>query len=241
MTTLLQRCRTVTAKFEHLKLAQRNVNQQLLVQERKREWKKSQDKLKGVSACAACLPLDARSQKIVDEKRAHLQHNAAEVLERLKSNDDIAELTSDASWVRLLASVDGLAAEIESSVKSAWKAYIDEQGTLEDPTWLRDRAPSTPINDTAIAAYRTHYSVYATLVRLPMPRSAGDPTQLSQSIAACRTEVAKITFDVPPDLQRFFQAIQSGTANLASVTPGVLAWLAENGQLERYRVRSAGQ
>ena len=92
MTTLLQRCRTVTAKFEHLKLAQRNVNQQLLVQERTREWKKSQDKLKGVSACAACLPLDARSQKIVDEKRAHLQHNAAEVLERLKSNDDIAEL-----------------------------------------------------------------------------------------------------------------------------------------------------
>lgn len=94
------------------------------------------------------------------------------------------------------------------------KAYIDEQGTLEDPTWLCDRAPSTPINDTAIAAYRTHYSVYATLVRLPMPRSAGDPTQLSQSIAACRTEVAKITFDVPPDLQRFFQAIQLGHREL---------------------------
>lgn len=120
MTTLLQRCRTVTAKFEHLKLAQRNVNQKLLVQERTREWKEP-GQTQGVSACAACLPLDARSQKIVDEKRAHLQHNAAEVLERLKSNDDIAELTSDASWVCLLASVDGLAAEIESSVKSAWE------------------------------------------------------------------------------------------------------------------------
>lgn len=241
MTTLLQRCHAVTAKVQQLTLAQRHANQQRLVLERTREWTSRHDKLKVVNARAACVPLDAEARRSIAEKRVHLRHNAAQVLERLKSHDDIAQLTDDASWTRLLASVEGLAEDIETSGKSAWKSYIEEQGALEDPDWLRNRAPATPMNDAAIAAYQTHYGVYAGLVKLTMPRSTDDLAQLSQTIAACRAEAAKITFDVPPDVQRFFQAIQSGGATLAFVTPGVLEWLAENGQLERYRIRSAAQ
>ena len=40
--------------------------------------------------------------------------------------------------------VEGLAEELEISVKAAWRSYVEEQGTLEDPAWLRNRAPSTP-------------------------------------------------------------------------------------------------
>jgi hypothetical protein len=97
------------------------------------------------------------------------------------------------------------------------------------------------MNDAAIAAYQTHYGVYASLVKISMPRSANDVAQLSQFIANCRAEAAKITFDVPPDVQRFFQAIQSDSATLAALTPDVLRWLSENGQLARYRIRRAGQ
>jgi hypothetical protein len=241
MTTLLQRCQAVTAKVQQLTLAQRHANQQRQVQERTREWKSRHEKLKIVRARAACLPQAAEARTSVAEKRAHLRHNAAQVLERLKSLDDIAQLTDDASWTRLLASVESLADELETSGRSAWRSHIDEQGALEEPAWLRNRAPSTPMNDAAIAAYQTNYGAYAGLVKLPMPRSPDDLAQLSQLIAACRTEAAKITFDVPADVQRFFQAIQSGSATLASLTPGVLNWLAENMQLERYRIRSAGQ
>ena len=241
MTTLLQRCQAVTAKVERLTLAQRHASQQRQVQERTREWKTLYDKLTAVSARAAYLQLNGPARTSVAEKRAHLRHNATQILERLKSHDDIAQLTSDASWARLLAAVEGLAEELETSVKAAWRSYVEEQGTLEDPTWLRNRAPSTPTNDAAIAAYQAHHVVYVGLAKTAMPRSANDLAQLSQVIANCRAEAAKITFDVPPDVQRFFQAIQLGTATLASLTPGVLQWLAENGQLERYKIRSAGQ
>jgi hypothetical protein len=241
MTTLLQRCAAVTAKVQQLTLAQRYANQQRQVQERTREWKIRYDKLKVVIARAACLPLDVDTRTSVAGKREHFRHNAAQVLERLKSHDDIAQLTNDASWTRLLASVEGLTEELETFGKLAWRSHVDEQGALEDPAWLRNRAPSTPMNDAAITAYQEHHGVYAGLVKLPLPRSAGDLAQLSQVIAACRTEAAKITFAVPPDVQRFFQAVQLGSATLASLTPDVLKWLEENGQLERYRIRSAGQ
>lgn len=241
MTTLLQRCEAVTAKVQQLMLAQRHANQQRQVQERSREWKSRNDKLKDVNARAACLPLNAEACKSVAERRAHLRHNATQVLERLKSHEDISQLTDDASWTRLLASVEGLAQVLETSGKSAWRDYIDEQGVPDDPASLRNRAPSTPMNDAAIATYQTHYGVYASLVKLAMPRRPDDLDQLRQIIASCRTEAAKIKFDVPPDVQRFFQAIQLGSATLASLTPSVLEWLSENGQLERYRIRSAGQ
>lgn len=241
MTTLLQRCQEVTAKGERLALAQRHANQQRQVQERTREWKSLYDKLTSATARAAYLQLDDTARISVAEKRTHLRHNATQVLERLKSHDDITQLTSDASWTRLLASVEGLTDVLEASVKAAWRSYVEEQGTLEDPAWLRNRAPSTPTNDAAIAAYRAHYVIYAGLAKVAMPRSANDLAQLSQAIANCRAEAARITFDVSPDVQRFFQAIQLGTATLASLTPGVLQWLAENGQLERYKIRSASQ
>lgn len=241
MTTLLQRCQAVTAKVEQLTLAQRHANQQKQVQERTREWTSYYEKLKIVTARVACLALGNEARKRVTEKRAHLRHNAAQVLERLKSQDDIAQLTEDAAWARLLASVEGLADEIEASGKLAWKSYVEEQSGLDEPAMLRSRAPSTPMNEAALVAYQKHYGVYAGLVKLTLPRSLEDLSQLSQIIAACRSEAAKITFNVPPDVQRFFQAIQSGSATLASLTPGVLEWLAENGQLERYRIRSAGQ
>jgi|GEM_PF-2981280 len=241
MTTLMQRCQAVTAKVQQLTLAQRHANQQRLVQERTREWNSGNDKLKSVSARVACLSLDAEAQRRIAERRAHLRHNASVVLERLKSDDDIAQLTHDSSWERLLASIGGLAQELETSGKSAWKTHVNEQGVLDDPAWLRNRTPPTPMNDAAVAAYQKHYEVYAGLVKLTLPRGTGDVAQLSQIISACRAEAAKLTFNVPPDVQRFFLAIQSDSATLASLTPLALEWLAESGQLERYRIRSTGQ
>ncbi|MDP3841299.1 MAG: hypothetical protein Q8Q81_01720 [Oxalobacteraceae bacterium] len=241
MTTLLQRCKEVTFKTEKLSFAQRHANQQKQVQERTREWKSDYDRLKTVTSRTACLALGAEARKSVAEKRENLRHNAAQVLERLKSHDDICLLTEDNLWMRLLASVQGLVDEIETGGKLAWRSYVDDQGTLEDPSLLRSRAPPTPMNDAAIAAYKTQYAVYASIIRLALPRSADDLSLLPQVIAACRAEAAKITFNVSPDVRRFFQDIHSGSATLASVTPAVLEWLAENRQLECYLIRAAGR
>jgi hypothetical protein len=241
MTTLLQRCENVASEVRKLALAQRHASQQQQVQERSREWSKSHGALMRVQARIACLTLPAEARRRVDEKREHLRHNATRVLDRLQSLGDIAELTADDAWMRLLASVEGLAEEIENAGRTAWRACIDEQGTLETPEWQRSRAPMTPGNREAIAAYEKHYDTYANLVKQGLPRGESDVAQLLQAIAACRAEAAEITFDVPPDVQRFFQAIQLGNATLACITTGVLQWLAENELLDRYRIRSVAQ
>jgi hypothetical protein len=240
MTTLLQRCEAVKTKVERLTLAQRHATQQREVYIRSQEWKSRYEKLKAVSARAACLSMDTATLASIAERRAQLRYNAEQILQRLTAFDDITKVTEDASWTRLLASVEGLYVAVDVGGKSAWKNCIEEQGALEDPTWLRNRAQSTSINDAAIAAYRTYYSTYAGLVKLNMPRSPNDLTQLNQIVAACRKEAAKIDFNVPPDVQKFFEAIQSGGATLSSLTSGVLEWLAENEQLDQFRVRSVG-
>ncbi|MEO5685883.1 MAG: hypothetical protein ABIR54_00855 [Burkholderiaceae bacterium] len=241
MTSLLQRCTVLTTKAEQLKAAQRHASQQREVQERTKEWKTQYQKLTVADSRAACLQLAEQAAGSVADKRSHLRHNAAQVLERLKSQEDIAELTSDAAWTRLLASVEGLAQELEAAAKAAWATHIESQGALEDPEWLENRAPSTPMNAAAISAYKTHYRSYASLAKLPMPRTADDVANLAVFIRECRAQVANVALDVPKDVQAFFEAIQLGTATLSTLTPNVLLWLRENGQLERYKVRSASQ
>ncbi|UUZ73072.1 hypothetical protein LP415_06635 [Polaromonas sp. P1(28)-8] len=83
--------------------------------QRTREWKNSNDKLKIANTRAAYLPLSADAKQSVAEKRSHLRHNAATVLERLKSQNDIVQLTEDSSWARLLASIEGLTEKLGAS------------------------------------------------------------------------------------------------------------------------------
>ncbi len=241
MTTLLERCQEVTAKAQKLALAQRHANQQLQVQERTREWKNSNDKLKIAYARAAYLPLSTEAKQSVAEKRSHLRHNAATVLERLKSQNDIVQLTEDSSWARLLASVEGLTEKLDAASKLSWKSFIEDQGRMESPAWLRNRAPSTPTNDAAVKIYQANFNIYAGLIKLAMPIHAEDVSQLSTTVAACKVAVGQIEFDVPQDMERFFQAVQSGSATLATLTPDALKWLTENKQLERYQIRSVIQ
>jgi hypothetical protein len=241
MTTLLQRCQTLDTKIKALALAKRHADDLKHIQQRTGEWRERNVRLKGIQTQTNPLTLAAEDSKTVASKQAALRQNGGKVLARLKENDDIKELTRDAAWTRLLRASDGLAEVLETAGRSAWRAHLEQQGTLENPATLRQRAPPTPQNEEALRAYQVSHAAYAAIARLPLPRTPEDLAQLSTHVAACRQAFARLTFDLPAEVRIFYEAIHASTATLANVTPSVLKWLAEYGHLDRFRVRSAGQ
>lgn len=240
MTTLLQRGQLLNAKLRSLSLAKRHADDTLLIQQRTQEWNDQNQRLEALKSRIACLTLVNEDAKMVSAKRSALRQNAGTILERLQQNDDIKELTRDAAWRRLLNSSEGLSEILEAAGQRAWRTYVDEQGTLENPDSLRLRAPPMPQNENALQTYQASFAAYKAIARLPMPRTTEDLTQLSTHVDACRLAFAQITFDLPAEVRCFYDAINAGSATLAEVTPSVLKWLAEHGHLERFRVRSAG-
>lgn len=241
MTTILHRCQTLDAKLKALALAKRHADDLRNIQQRTGEWRLRNAKLNGIQSQTSALKLVAEDSKKVASKQTTLRQNAGKVLARLKENDDIKELTRDAAWTRLLKASEGLAEELETAGRNAWRVHLEQQGILESPATLLQRTPPTPQNEEALKAYQVSHTAYAVIARLPLPRTPDDIAQLSTHVASCRQAFGQITFDLPAEVRTFYEAIHSGMATLANVTPTVLEWLAEHGHLERFRVRSAGQ
>lgn len=241
MTTLLQRCGNLNSKLANLALAKLHVEDVRLIEERSGEWGARKAKLTGIHAKVRLLVLEEADERSVASKRKALRLNAATVLTRLQGNKDIKELTRDAVWTRLLKAADGLAEALEDAGHKAWSAHCEQLGSLEHPDTLRLRTPPTPLNEEALRRYQTSYVAYAAIANRALPSSADDLTQLEAHIAACKAAYGQITFNLPLAVGAFFDALQRDTATLANVTPQVLAWLEEQGQLERFRVRGARQ
>lgn len=241
MTTLLQRSQILDAKLKSLTLAKRHADDYNLIQQRTQEWNVRNENLRVFRSRTACLTLRVEDVTEVTSKRAALRQNASTVLARLKQDDDINQLTRDAAWKRLLKSSEGLTEFLEAAGRKAWSAYLEEQGSLEDPVVLSQRTPPTPQNDDALRAYKASYAAYQVIARLSLPRTTEDLAQLKTQIAACRQAFERLTFDLPDEVKRFFEAINAGTATLAQVTPSVLEWIAKHGRLEGFLVRNSCQ
>lgn len=241
MTTLLQRCKNLDAKLKDLALAKRNADDMRHIEQRTREWKERNAKLKGLMAQTQALKMAAEDSKSVASKRMALRQSAGKVLARLTNDDGIKEITRDAAWTRLLKTSEGLAEELETAGHNAWRAHLEQQGTLENPAALRLRTPPTPQNEEALRAYQASHEAYAAIARLRLPRTPENLTQLETYVVACRQAFERLEFNLPAEVKRFYEAIIAGTATLTQVTPSVLEWLAKHGHLEQFRVRSGGQ
>jgi hypothetical protein len=241
MTTLLQSCRNLDAKLADLALAKLELEDVRLIQVRSEEWGARKAKLMGIDSRARLLSLAAADETTVSAKRKLVRQHAATVLARLESRKDIKELTRDAAWTRLLSAVDGLAEEVDLAGRSAWRVYREQLGTLEDPETLRLRTPPTPQNEEALSRYRASHAAYASIAHRALPTTPDDLAQVAAHVVACKSAYGQITFDLPAEVGRFFDALQSDAATMGHVTPQVLAWLAERGQLDRFRVRAARQ
>lgn len=241
MTTLVQRCQTLEAKIKSLLEAKSVANDLTHIQQRTEEWRTSHAALMGLRTQTAPLTFATQDAATVASKSDAFRQNAQRVLSRLLEKRDIKELTRDAVWTRLLKSCESLTKELDAAGRKAWQAYLEQLGTLENPATLRLRTPPTPSNDDALQSYQVSYAAFAAIARLVLPRSADDFVQISAHVTSCRQAFGRIAFDLPEEVKAFYAAINAGTATLAHVTPTVAKWLDEQGQLDRFRVRSAHQ
>jgi DNA repair exonuclease SbcCD ATPase subunit len=241
MTTLLQRCQTLEAKIKSLAQAKSLATDLKHIQQRTGEWQARHSKLMSLRTQTAPLTLSSQDAATVASKKGALRQNAQKVLSRLLEKEDIKELTRDAAWTRLLNACEGFTDELDAAGRKAWRAHLEQLGTLENPTTLRLRTPPTPSNDDALRAYQVSYAAFAAIARLELPRSPDDLVQISAHVTSCRQAFARLAFDLPDEVKAFYDAIYAGTATLAHVTPTVAKWLGEQGQLDRFRVRSAHQ
>lgn len=241
MTTLVQHSQTLKAKIESLKEANEIANDLTHIQRRTEEWQTCHSTMMGLRALTAPLTLDTQDAALVEEKTDAFRQNAKTVLSRLREKRDIKALTRDAVWKRLLKSCEGLTAELEAAGCKAWRAYIDEHGSLENSTTLRLRAPPTPSNEDALRVYEDNYAGFTAIAKLKLPRSADDLAMISAHVTSCRQAFADIAFDLPDEVRAFYAAITAGTATLTHVTPTVANWLGEQGHLDRFRIRAISQ
>jgi hypothetical protein len=241
MTTLVQRCQTLEAKIRSLAQAKSLATDLNYIQQRTEEWQARHSKLMSVRARTAPLTLSSQDTATLASRKGALRLNAQKVLSRLLEKEDIKELTRDAAWTRLLNACQGLTEEFDAAGRRAWRAHLEQLGSLENPTTLRLRTPPTPSNNDALRAYQVSYADFAAIARLELPRSPDDLVQVSAHVASCRQAFARIAFDLPDEVKAFYDAIYAGTATLAHVTPTVAKWLGKQGQLDSFRVRSAHQ
>jgi hypothetical protein len=241
MTTLVQRCQTLEAKIKSLAQAKSLANDLTHIQQRTEEWQTCHSALRVLRTQAAPLNLAIEDALTVASKMDTFRQNAHTVLTRLLEKKDIKELTRDAVWKRLLRSCEGFTETLDAAARKAWRAHLEQLGTLEDPSTLRQRTPPTPSNDEALRAYQLNYAAFSAIARLGLPRSAEDLAQISTHMTSCRQAFARIAFDLPDEVRAFYVAINAGTATLTHVTPTVSKWLGEQGHLDRFRVRNINQ
>ncbi len=241
MTTLMANCQKLESKINSLERARGLAADLNHIQQRTGEWNSRYSKLTGLRIQTDFLTSSSQDGATVSTKDEALRQNARKVLSRLNENENVKELTRDTAWTRLLNSCEGLTEAIAVAGRNAWRSYLDTFGTLESPATLRLRTPPTPTNEEAIDAYERSYSKFILIERRDLPQSSDDLVQVTAHIASCRVAFAQIQFDLPDDVRFFYEAISTGKATLAHVTPNVATWLGEQSQLERFRVRIIAQ
>lgn len=164
---------------------------------------------------------------------------AAVVLEKFKDDKKAATLKKGTGWTNLVADIDAASSDVGTMVAKRWKAYREELFTGEAPAIVRGRIALTPANVAAFKRYeQLHNAFRQEFERLPADRSAIDRVRL---LATELTETAKaLDYDVPTDVKRFLEAVQSGGAALELLTDTVKAWLSANNAFGSYRIVPRG-
>lgn len=160
---------------------------------------------------------------------------AATLLDRFTAERKAAALKKGTGWANLLKEIKTASTDVSDSVVRTWRGYRQTVFTGEAPALVKGRIAYTPANNAAFKTYEQLYQTFrAEFDKLPVDQAA---IERVNALAARLTETAKeFDFDVPIDVKRFLEAIQSGGAKLDLLTEAVLKWLNDNDAFDNYRI-----
>lgn len=234
-------CKDLSSTLAQLEAARRGVNDGAAIDERRQQWSAKLAPLQAVRERASWLGLVPAAVPEHAVQFLRTKELAAEAAARLETTPEIAALTGDDLWVRLLQSAEDAAHSLSEAVKERWAQAVTAFRELTPPDQLRITASPLPANERLLSAYEVDFRQAGRLAAQEFPRTADDPAALEAAIASCQTAAAGLRFDAPEEVETFFRALNAHGAHLGLVTPTVLAWLAENGDLQNYIVRRSGR
>lgn len=164
---------------------------------------------------------------------------ASVLLDKFKEDKKAATLKKGVGWTNLVRDIEAATSDVGTMVAKRWKAHREELFTGEAPAIVRGRIAFTPANAAAYKRYeQLHQAFRQEFDRLPADRAAIDRVR---SLATELTETAKaLDYDVPTEVKRFLEAVQSGGAALDLLTDTVKAWLSANDAFGSYRIVPRG-
>ncbi len=164
--------------------------------------------------------------------------------------DDPAALFKSKKFETAIGSAEALAKDAESALNEAWRQHLE--ALL--PVALEDEAafPDLPGVDKAIASLQAAnhrlkvasgckpLDVWSQEGVPPFEQLEGIKRSIDKRNAALE-KLADVTAQFPPSVRQFIEAVGTEQgAPLGLLTEDLLTWLKENGQMERYRVRTDG-
>lgn len=160
---------------------------------------------------------------------------AAALLEKFMAEKKAATLKKGVGWANLVRDIKVASSDVATMVVKSWKAYRQEVFTGEAPGVVKGRIAFTPANAAAFKRYeQLHQAFRVEFDRLPADRAA---IERMRSLAEELTETAKaFDYNVPAEVKRFLEAVQSGGATLDLLTDTVKTWLTDNGAFASYRI-----
>lgn len=160
---------------------------------------------------------------------------AAALLEKFMAEKKAATLKKGVGWANLVRDIKVASSDVAIMVVKSWKAYRQEVFTGEAPGVVKGRIAFTPANAAAFKRYeQLHQAFRVEFDRLPADRAA---IERMRSLAEELTETAKaFDYNVPAEVKRFLEAVQSGGATLDLLTDTVKTWLTDNGAFASYRI-----
>lgn len=239
--SLMELCRSLESTLAQLDAARRGAQDGEAIDQRTQQWTERLAELQSARQRADWLQIDLSQVANYPAQFEYTRRLAQEAAQRLEQRAEMDALTEEGLWARLLQTAQTAAGGAWEEVKRAWRIKVEEFHQLTPLQQLRATASPLPQNGALLAAYEVHHRAASRLAGLEAPKSPSDPETLAQAINTCKALSAQLDFHAPEEIAVFFRALNAGGASLALVTPTVLAWIADNDQLDRYVVRSIGR
>lgn len=162
-----------------------------------------------------------------------VQKRAASLLDKFMAEKLASALKTGVGWTNLQKNIKTASDDVQDCLVKGWKAYRLEVFSGEAPSVIKGRIAFTQANENAFKLYEQIYGLYQSEAdRIPIDRESIERVrELSRKLI----ETAKgFDFDVPTDVKRFLEAIQSGGAKLDMLTDVVREWLTNNNAVDSY-------
>jgi hypothetical protein len=149
-------------------------------------------------------------------------------------------LTRGQDWKQLLRELPATVRALQMLATQTWRAHVERAFAGEAPAIIEARLARTDQNQEALTRYRQAYENFSR-AGATLPADMDDVEAVRKAAKNLASIAKDFDFDVPNAVKKFLDALPQGGAPLDLLTDEVRAWIAAQGQTNRFRVIAGGR